>query len=74
MRANKLFSRGSVFEVRLDKAGAYYVVELAGNGEPSNVSEAYASRSNAKRAAIRRALQTENGRWRYQGEKASRPE
>lgn len=35
----------------------HYIVEIADNGEPVSVSEFYADRGNALRAAQRRAMQ-----------------
>lgn len=35
--------------------GKWYVLEVAGNGEPDGVSQQYSTKSNAKRAAIRKA-------------------
>lgn len=54
--------RGPIFEVIKNKAGDWFVRERASNGKIKNVSEAYASKSNAKRAAIAKRDQTAGAR------------
>lgn len=44
-----------IFEVVCNKEGDYFVRERARNGEIVSHSEAYSTKSNAKRAARRRA-------------------
>lgn len=46
--------RGSIFEVRRNKAGRWFWHELAG-GRIADVAQPYCSKSNAKRAATRRS-------------------
>lgn len=65
--------RTPVFEVRRNGEKPPYVVEIAGNGEVLNTSEGYASVPNANRAARRRAMAVDGGRWRPIGGQAQDP-
>jgi len=56
--------RGPVFEVLLNRAGRWFVHEVAGNGEIVSVSQAYSTKWSATRAAKRKAAATSGARWR----------
>lgn len=60
---DRLLSRGPTFEVRLDAGRHWYVRKVASNGRIEEHTQRYATKANAKRAAIRRASQTANAKW-----------
>ena len=59
--------RGPVFEVARNRSGRWFVHEIAANGQIAAAAQAYASKGNAKRAAIRKAERTEGAGWRVAG-------
>jgi uncharacterized protein YegP (UPF0339 family) len=54
--------RGPTFEVQLNQAGAWFWHERAVNGQIKDVSQAYASKSSAVRAARRKVAETLNAK------------
>ena len=60
----RVFVRGPCFEVLKNKDGDWFMHERASNGQIKNVSEAYATKSNAERAAKRKAAETRYATWK----------